>query len=89
MTTESVGGQGFTAIMVCWLAKFDPVMMMLTSGLIIFLNLGADQISTTFDVSGAFPNVIIGIVLFFIIGSEFFINYKINFRGRQAPAALK
>ena len=89
VTTESVGGQGFTAIMVCWLAKFDPVMMMLTSGLIIFLNLGADQISTTFDVSGAFPNVIIGIVLFFIIGSEFFINYKINFRSRQAPAAVK
>ena len=89
VTTESVGGQGFTGIMVCWLAKFDPIMMIITSGLIIFLNLGADQISTTFDVSGAFPNVIIGIVLFFIIGSEFFINYKINFRKKEAPALAK
>ena len=80
VTTDSVGGQGFTAIMVAWLAKFNPILMILTSGIIIFLNQGADQISTSFDVSGAFPNVIVGIVLFFIIGSEFFINYEVHFR---------
>ena len=89
VTTDSVGGQGFTAIMVAWLAKFDPLMMILTSGVIIFLNLGADQISTTFEVSGALPNVIIGIVLFFIIGSEFFINYRLNFRKREVKEALR
>ena len=81
VTTNSVGGQGFTAIMVSWLAKFDPLVMILTSGLIQLLNQGAAQISQDFNVSGAFPDVIVGIILFFIIGCEFFIHYQIHFRG--------
>ena len=86
VTTESAGGQGFTGIMVAWLGKFNPLAMILTAGLIQLLNQGAAQISQDFDVSGAFPNVIIGIILFFIIGSEFFINYEIHFRGHHSHA---
>ena len=86
VTTESAGGQGFTGIMVAWLGKFNPLAMILTAGLIQLLNQGAAQISQDFDVSGAFPNVIVGIILFFIIGSEFFINYEIHFRGRPGRA---
>ncbi len=86
VTTESVGGQGFTGIMVSWLAKFNPLTMILTAGLIQLLDQGAAQISQDFDVSGAFPNVIVGIILFFIIGCEFFINYKIHFRGHHDRA---
>ncbi|MBQ7306845.1 MAG: ABC transporter permease, partial [Clostridia bacterium] len=70
VTTESVGGQGFTAIIVSWLANFNPIMMIVTSGLISFLNSGAAQISQDFNVSGALPDVIVGIILFFIIGCE-------------------
>ena len=84
VTTESAGGQGFTGIMVAWLGKFNPLAMILTSALIQLLNQGAAQISQDFDVSGAFPSVIVGIILFFIIGSEFFINYELHFRGRAA-----
>ena len=86
VTTESAGGQGFTGIMVAWLGKFNPLAMILTAGLIQLLNQGAAQISQYFDVSGAFPNVIVGIILFFIIGSEFFINYEIHFRGHHSHA---
>ena len=82
ITTESVGGQGFTAIMVSWLAHFNSLAMLLTSGLITLLNQGAAQISQDFNVSGAIPDVIVGIILFFIIGSEFFINYKVKLRRR-------
>ncbi len=81
ITTNSVGGQGFTAIMVSWLGKFNPLSMILTSGLIQLLNQGASQICLDFDVSGALPDVFVGLILFFIIGSEFFINYTIHFRG--------
>ena len=80
VTSNSVGGQGFTAIMVSWLAKFNPLVMLLTSGLISMLNSGAEEITKVFDVRGAMPDVITGIILFFIIGSEFFINYTIVFR---------
>ena len=89
VTTESVGGQGFTAIMVSWLAKFNPFVMVLTTGLIVLLNQGAAQISQNFDVSSAFPDVIVGIILFFIIGCEFFINYRIHFRVSRAARSVK
>ncbi len=89
VTTESAGGQGFTGIMVAWLGKFNPLAMILTAGLIQLLNQGAAQISQDFDVSGAFPNVIVGIILFFIIGSEFFINYEIHFRGHHSHAEAR
>ena len=84
VTTNSVGGQGFTAIMVSWLAKFNPLVMILTAGLIQLLSQGAAQISQDFNVSGALPEVITGVMLFFIIGSEFFINYELHFRDRAA-----
>ena len=89
VTTESAGGLGFTGIMVAWLGKFNPLAMILTSSLIQLLNQGAAQISQDFDVSGAFPNVIVGIILFFIIGSEFFINYEIHFRRHNGKEAAK
>ena len=83
ITTESAGGQGFTAIMVSWLAKFDPAVMVLTSFLLIFLDQGAAQVAQDFNMSDAFPSIITGIILFFIIGCEFFINYKVVFRSAK------
>ena len=84
ISTESVGGQGFTAIMVCWLAKFNPLGMILTSALVTLLDHGAAQISQDFGVAADFPDVVVGIILFFIIGSDFFINYQLHFRGRES-----
>ena len=84
VTTASAGGQGFTAIMVSWLAKFNPIIMVATSFLIVFLQQGVNQVATDCNISNAFPNIIVGIILFFVIGCEFFINYKIMFRGTEA-----
>ncbi len=89
ITTGSVGGQGFTAIMVCWLAKFNPLGMILTSGLITLLDHGAAQISQDFSVAADFPDVVVGIILFFIIGSEFFINYEMHFRGHEKEGSIQ
>ena len=76
ITRDTAGGQGFTAIMVSWLAKFDPVYMVLTSLLICALEKGAGEISTQFSLNASFADIITGIIIFFIIGSEFFINYQ-------------
>lgn len=73
-------GRGFTAIMVSWLAKFNPITMILTALLIVFLQRGADEVSTKFGLNADFSEILTGIILFFIIGCEFFINYKIHFR---------
>ena len=81
VTTETVGGRGFTAIMVSWLAKFNPAYMILTSLLIVFFQKGAIQISTSLGLNDSFADIITGIIIFFIIGSEFFINYRVIPRG--------
>ena len=80
ITATTVGGLGFTAIMASWLAKFNPAVMIGTSLFITFLNQGSTQISTSFNVDSSFPSMIVGVVLFFIIGCEFFIGYKVKFR---------
>jgi len=79
-----VGGQGFTAVMVSWLSKFNPLIMVATSGLLILMETGAGNISTDFGLNQSFSDILTGIIIFFIIGSEFFINYKLEFnRGRK------
>lgn len=80
ITTTISGGQGFTAVLVSWLAKFNPITMVFTTFLIVFLNRGAQEIATTFSLNQSFADILTGIILFFIIGSEFFINYKISIK---------
>ncbi len=80
VTTTIAGGRGFTAVMVSWLAKFNPIIMVFTSLLLVFLERGAGEISTAFGLNHSFSDILTGIILFFIIGSEFFISYKISFR---------
>lgn len=76
--TNTVGGLGFTAIIVSWLAKFNPFVMALASLLIVFLGQGAGEIATRFQLNESISDILTGIILFFIIGSEFFVNYQIH-----------
>ena len=80
MTTTIVDGRGFTAVMVSWMAKFNPVIMIFVSLLLVVLSRGASEISTAFGLNRSFSDILTGIILFFIIGCEFFINYKVQFR---------
>ena len=89
ITTTTVGGLGFTAIMVSWLAKFNPLIMIGTSAFVAFLQQGSAQVSTNFNIDSAFPDMIVGIVLFFIIGCEFFIGYKLKFRKANKQGGKK
>ncbi len=83
LTRNLAAGRGFTAIMVSWLAKFNPLYMVLTSLLIVFLQKGATEISTIFGLNDSFSDILTGIIIFFIIGSEFFVNYSIKFRDHR------
>ncbi len=80
VSTTIADGRGFTAVMVSWLAKFDPILMIFTSLLLVLLDRGAGEIATQFALNQSFADILTGIILFFIIGCEFFISYKISFR---------
>ncbi len=75
-----VDGRGFTAIMVAWLGKFNPLYMIMTSFLLVFLERGADEVTARFGLNGDFSEILTGIILFFIIGSEFFVRYRVHKR---------
>lgn len=83
INTTIVGGLGFTAIMVSWLAKFNPVVMALTSFLIVFLERGSGEIATIFQLNKSISDILTGIILFFIIGCEFFVQYKVSIRKKS------
>ena len=87
ISRDTAAGRGFTAIMVSWLAKFNPFYMILTSFLIVFLEKGATEISTAFGLNDSFSEIITGIIIFFIIGCEFFIQYTVKFREKEAKAS--
>ena len=78
ISKDLAGGNGFTAIMVSWLAKFNPLLMVITSFLIVFLQRGAGEIATNFNLNTSIADILTGIIIFFIIGCEFFINYQIK-----------
>ena len=78
ISTNTAGGKGFIAIIVAWRSKFNTFVMILVSLLLVFLDKGAREIASKFNINDHMSKMIMGIILFFILGSEFFINYKIN-----------
>ena len=82
ISTGTAGGNGFTAIIVAWLAKFNTFYMALISFLLIFLEKGAAEIASAYNLNDFASDIIAGIILFFILGSEFFVQYRAILRGR-------
>jgi len=84
VTTTITGGQGFTAILVSWLGKFNPLYMILTAFLVIFLQQGTSYMGDIYRLDTSMADIFIGIALLAIIGCEFFIHYKVNFTKKIA-----
>ena len=83
-TTEStVAGRGFTAVLISWLAHFNPLAMALTSFLVVFITRGANQVGNMARLGNSYAGMMVGIFFFFIIATEFFINFKVNFRSKS------
>lgn len=81
ISTNTAGGRGFTAIIVAWLAKFNTFIMVVVAALLVFLEKGATQIASQYNLNDYVSQMITGIILFFVLGSEFFINYRVIIRG--------
>ncbi len=86
ISTGTAGGRGFTAIIVAWLAKFNTFTMALIALLLVFLDKGAVEIASKFNLNDYASQIITGILLFFILGSEFFINYRLVFAHKEKHA---
>ena len=82
LTENTAGGIGFTAIAVAWLAKLNPFVMIAIAALLAILEKGADTIQTLYTIPASAADMLTGIVLFFMLGCEFFISYRLIVRGK-------
>lgn len=80
LTESTAGGVGFTAITVAWLSKLNPLVMVFVSFAIAVLEKGSSKIQTTFKIPASAADVLTGILLFFMLGCEFFLTYQLIFR---------
>lgn len=71
-------GYGFTAIIVAWLARLNPLAAMLTAFLLGGLLVGGDAIQIALNLPAATVQIFNGVILLFVIASELFNQYRIR-----------
>jgi len=77
-------GYGYTAIIVAWLARRNPLAVIVTSVLFGVIMAGGDVIKVTLGLPFQLVNVFNGLILFFLIGSEIFMRYKVSIVWRRS-----
>ena len=80
-------GVGFTSITVAWLSQLNSFAMIIISMILAVLEKGANTLQTRLDVPASISDIITGILLFCMLSSEFFINYRLIFRHKERKEA--
>ena len=83
ISTSLGEGRGFTAIIVAWMSNFNTLAMVAISLLLCTMGNGAIQIASQFVLNENVSDILTGIIIFFLIGSEFFIRYRLNFNNEK------
>jgi simple sugar transport system permease protein len=82
--SDVAGGVGFTAITVCWLSQLNPFAMIVISLLLAILSRGSSGLQTALGIPASISDIITGVILLCMLGCEFFINYRIIWRHKEA-----
>lgn len=80
---------GFTAIITAWLSRLNAIAVLFVCiGFAIILQGGA-YIQIAMQVPEAIASIVQGVILFFVLGSEFFLQYKIDITGLKLKKNVK
>lgn len=82
LTYQLSAGYGFTAIITTWLSGLKSAIIVPVSILFAGMIKGGSFIQTAYQIPQAAAEVLQSMILFFVIGSEFFIQYKIVFSNK-------
>ena len=82
-------GVGFTSITVAWLAQLNAFAMVAISALLAILTKGAETLQTRLAVPASISEIITGILLFCMLGCEFFINFRLILRAKKQQKEAK
>lgn len=75
-------GYGYTAIVVAWLARLNPLYIGISSFLLAGLRVGAENLQLELQVPAAFGDIMEGMILLTILAGTFFVNYRFVRRNR-------
>jgi ABC-type uncharacterized transport system, permease component len=94
LSEQLSGGLGFTAVITTWLAQLNPLLMVLVSFLFSMLIQGGNFLQSAMQIPSSMSQILEGIIIFFVLGSEFFIRYRFVFvkkpkRSPDLPEAAK
>ena len=81
------GGVGFTAIIVAWLARLNPFVIVVVTALFSILEKGSSVMQSTFGLSSSVSQILQGIILFVVLAMDFFTRYTLAFRKKEAKEA--
>lgn len=87
LNSSVAGGVGFTSITVAWLSQLNSFAMIIIAAMLAIISKGSATLQTRLDVPASASEIVSGILLFCMLGCEFFINYKIIFRGKSNKEA--
>ena len=82
LSSSLSGGLGFTAVITTWLAKLSPPVLIITSFMFAILIQGGTTLQLSLKISPSMANILQGIIIFFVLGSEFFLRYKVVFKNK-------
>ncbi|MEE1113596.1 MAG: ABC transporter permease, partial [Eubacterium sp.] len=71
------GGMGYTAIVIAYMANMNPFTIVLVSFLFSILLQGGAYMQISMQIPAATGTVVQGVILLFVLGSEFFTTYRI------------
>lgn len=89
LSIEVTGGMGYTAIIVAWLSNLNAPITLIVAILFAALLEGGAYIQTAFGIPNAAASVMQALILFFVLGSEFFVRYKAVFSNRKIKTVSK
>lgn len=77
LTEQFTGGLGFTAVITTYLARLSAPAVVVTSFLFAILLAGGSFLETSMRIPISMIYAMQAVIIFFVLGSEFFLNYKI------------
>ncbi|MDR2634494.1 MAG: ABC transporter permease [Clostridiales bacterium] len=85
LSVNMTGGVGWTAIIVAWLARLNPIAILIVSVLMAMLDKGTSVARSKMGISDAAADILQGIILFSVLAGDFFIRYKVNLKRNDEP----
>lgn len=79
LSIQTTGGVGYTAIIIAWLSNLSAPLAIVVAFLFAVLTQGASYIQTVYQIPQSAAQIIQGMILCFVLGGEFFTQYKLIF----------